>query len=279
MGRPYPLKPDPAALGRSEVRRWRLFELEQVRHRRLGQEWAPHWHPEWSIGAVVQGECLCTVGGRPMRARPGDVMAIAPNVVHTGALMDAAGMGPVLVTMIYVPASWFERAELPPPAGTGWVSAPALASASADLHTAHDVRRWLAEAVGILSKLEPVHGPGAGPGPAEGRLLGKVNEALLEGHVTVALLARCCGVSRERLHRVLRRWTGMSPADYCRAIRVNRARAMLLGGNRLSDTAIACGFADQAHFTRWFRRAFGYTPGDLLVASRRGSSSAPVSRP
>ena len=40
---------------RSEVRRLHLFELECVQHRQSGQEWVPHWHAEWSFGAVVEG--------------------------------------------------------------------------------------------------------------------------------------------------------------------------------------------------------------------------------
>ena len=46
---------------------------------------------------------------------------------------------------------------------------------------------------------------------------------------------------------------------------------MLLKGQPVASVAAACGFADQAHFTRWFRRAFGYTPGDLVQACAQGS--------
>ncbi|EJE51387.1 DNA-binding domain-containing protein, AraC-type, partial [Acidovorax sp. CF316] len=42
------------------------------------------------------------------------------------------------------------------------------------------------------------------------------------------------------------------------------------GGEPAAAVAAECGFADQAHFTRWFRRSFGYTPGDLLQAAERG---------
>jgi len=33
------------------------------------------------------------------------------------------------------------------------------------------------------------------------------------------------------------------------------------GGLSLTDVAAECGFTDQSHFTREFRRAFGVSPG------------------
>jgi AraC family transcriptional regulator len=48
-------------------------------------------------------------------------------------------------------------------------------------------------------------------------------------------------------------------------LRLERARRMLLEpGARLSDIAQRAGFADQAHFTRLFKRHFGITPGAVL---------------
>ncbi|WP_093443699.1 helix-turn-helix domain-containing protein [Variovorax sp. 770b2] len=49
-------------------------------------------------------------------------------------------------------------------------------------------------------------------------------------------------------------------------------------GESVAAVAADCGFADQAHFTRWFRRTFGYTPGDLVQASLQQATTLPARR-
>lgn len=258
------------ALKRSEVYRLRVFDLEQVRHHQDGQEWVPHWHDEWSFGAVVQGECRCSVAGRPFVARAGDLIAIAPGVVHTGALVAGPPGDGVTVMMFYVPASWLQHAGLQAPAQSTKLASPGLAEAAVKLASADEVLAWLRRAVPALTGASHLDRAEADALPSEAvrELIRRVQAAVLRGEQTVSGLARQCAVSRQRLHRVLCRWLGMSPASYLLAVRVHRARQLLLDGAGLAAVAAECGFADQAHFTRWFRRTFGYSPGDLVQASR-----------
>ncbi|MBK1681269.1 helix-turn-helix transcriptional regulator [Rhodocyclus tenuis] len=253
---------------RSQVRRWSLPALEQVHHRRPGQEWIPHWHGEWSIGAIVHGECLCSIAGGPIRAVAGDVLAIAPQTVHTGALTPAGGVGEVFVVMLYVADAWFAANDLLPPLASGFRHLPALAAAAANLSSLAEVERWLCRALPVVAANPPPGPPARAPTPAARQILGAFQAAVDAGPLSIGELAAHCAISRERLHRVIRRWTGMSPSTYLRALRVHKAREMLFAGDSLAIIAAACGFADQAHFTRAFRQSFGYTPGDLLAAAR-----------
>jgi AraC-like DNA-binding protein len=43
--------------------------------------------------------------------------------------------------------------------------------------------------------------------------------------------------------------------------RLRRARALLSEGMALSEAAAACGFADQSHLNRVFKRLMGVPPG------------------
>lgn len=253
---------------RSEVRRWSLPVLEQVHHRRPGQEWIPHWHGEWSIGAIVHGECLCSIAGAPIRAVAGDILAIAPQTVHTGALTPADGDGEVFVVMLYVPEAWFADNDLQPPLTSGFLHLPDLAAAAASLASVAEVERWLHYALPAIAADSPAAAPARAPTPAARQILAALQSAVDAGPLSIGELAAHCAISRERLHRVIRRWTGMSPSAYLRALRVHKAREMLFAGDSLASIAASCGFADQAHFTRAFRQSFGYTPGDLLAAAQ-----------
>jgi AraC-like DNA-binding protein len=270
MGEPNHGKPAAVAVNRSEVRRLRLFDLEHVTHQTDGQEWIAHWHDEWSFGAVVEGECQCSVAGRPFVAHDGDLIAIAPGVVHTGALTARPDSRSVRVIMLYVPPAWLESAGIAVPARSGFVNAPTLTRAARNLDAPLDAQAWLRKAVPAMAKvlrMRPGDSVDPMPTPAVRSLFARVQVAIRGGERTVAGLARRSAVSRERMHRAMKQWIGMTPSAYLRAVRLHRAKQLVLSGAPVASVAAECGFADQAHFTRWFRRTFGYTPGDLARAS------------
>ena len=66
------------------------------------------------------------------------------------------------------------------------------------------------------------------------------------------------------LVKEFRRHFGMTIGDYRRQLRLYRAEGMLRRKNiDLSDIALACGFANQAHFCRSFKAAYGITPSQF----------------
>ena len=54
---------------------------------------------------------------------------------------------------------------------------------------------------------------------------------------------------------------GLTPHAFQTNLRIARARALLSAGQPPAAVAATCGFADQAHLTRTFKRAVGVTPG------------------
>ncbi|MCK5909142.1 MAG: helix-turn-helix transcriptional regulator [Caulobacter sp.] len=92
----------------------------------------------------------------------------------------------------------------------------------------------------------------------------------IEGHVaarigssiTVQELARELRLSAGRFSRNFKARFGESPRAWIGLQRIRRAKTLLLESQAgLSEIALECGFADQAHFTNAFRRAVGMPPG------------------
>ncbi|MEO1009115.1 MAG: AraC family transcriptional regulator [Planctomycetota bacterium] len=76
-------------------------------------------------------------------------------------------------------------------------------------------------------------------------------------------LAGVAGLSRGHFARAFRLATGMPPHRYVLAARLEQAIARLQAGAAPIAVASEVGFADQAHLTRWLRRAFGRTPREI----------------
>ena len=79
--------------------------------------------------------------------------------------------------------------------------------------------------------------------------------------ITMAELANMQGLTERTLSRRLERAVGLNAKSVMRITRFHRARsAIKAGADSLSNVAADCGYADQAHMTRDFRRLSGETP-------------------
>ena len=77
----------------------------------------------------------------------------------------------------------------------------------------------------------------------------------------ISELADRLGTSLRELNRAFARHAGQSPAAIWREMRLAHGHWLLLNTNRtVTQVAYECGFADTAHFSRWFRRAYGEAP-------------------
>ncbi|HET6234253.1 MAG TPA: AraC family transcriptional regulator [Acetobacteraceae bacterium] len=86
-------------------------------------------------------------------------------------------------------------------------------------------------------------------------------EAHLDSPIRIADLAALSRLSASYFSVAFRRSFGVSLYQLLARLRVERARTMMLStGQPLSQIALACGFCDQAHLSRQFRRVTGSTP-------------------
>jgi AraC-like DNA-binding protein len=83
----------------------------------------------------------------------------------------------------------------------------------------------------------------------------------LDRPLRVNVLAEQVMLSVSHFSHAFKESFGAAPHAYIVRLRLEQARRLMLRtGDPLSQIALACGFADQAHFSRHFRRKVGDTP-------------------
>jgi AraC-like DNA-binding protein len=130
---------------------------------------------------------------------------------------------------------------------------------ASDMHVQSEAAEFSERMIGELvlgAREDPVHG---GPNL---RGTARMRECLNEEGVDIdlATLAERAGLSRFQALRSFKKRYGLPPHAYQLCLRVTRARRMLLDGAPPADVAAHCGFVDQSHFNRHFKRIVGVTP-------------------
>ena len=69
------------------------------------------------------------------------------------------------------------------------------------------------------------------------------------------------GLSKSTLLRAFTKSKGITPYRYLETIRINKAKTLLENGVQPIEAAIQTGFSDQSHFTNYFNRFIGLSPG------------------
>lgn len=129
----------------------------------------------------------------------------------------------------------------------------------------------LTEALGtVFLPIRSLRVPDVAPvvGRTVRRILDLFRDRLAE-RVTLTDLEEETGVDRFRLLRAFKARMGMPPHAYQLALRMAKARRLLQAGGAPAEVAAVCGFADQSHLIRRFRRHFGLTPGAYAAGGLR----------
>jgi len=127
---------------------------------------------------------------------------------------------------------------------------------------------------GTPSQLSNYNSP-AGLAPWQVRRVMAHIEANLGEPIRNKDLAALARVSTFHFNVAFRNSVGHPPHEYVIQRRIERAQGLMLSTDTpLSEIAIECGFADQAHFTRQFRAVCGETP----AAWRRARANPQLSQ-
>jgi AraC-like DNA-binding protein len=264
-----------------------IGSFDALRATHFQHRFPPHFHDTFAIGVVESGLTRLWTPRGEWIARGGTILAFSPGEVHAAEPLGEEGF---TYRMVYPSTVDLEAAGIDVrrlSSGSPLFRAPVIhdPSVAAALLRAHQPlmrgsQRGATESriVGALRLLSREYGYAGDPGeprsapPADGELVAQAQRWLhdhIATPVRLAPLADLLGVSTFRLVRSFRHVVGVSPYAWFVQLRINRAQAMLCRGATMRDVVFSCGFCDQSHFTRTFRRVIGVPPGKYLRSVRR----------
>jgi AraC-like DNA-binding protein len=236
-----------------------------------------HRHDTYAVGVTDRGIQVFDYRGASRVSTRGQVVVLYPDEVHDGRAGTGEGFG---YRIVYVEPRHLAEALRalrgapgPLPFVSDAVSAnPSLARAvenafrgPLDSLSADSIVVDLAEA------LLGAERPDARPTVSRRVDIRAVERArqLLDAERTRTVhsseLETITGLTRYELARQFRTTLGTSPHRYLLMRRLALARDLIHAAHPLVDVAGEVGFADQAHFTRVFKSAFGLTPARYRV--------------
>ena len=89
-------------------------------------------------------------------------------------------------------------------------------------------------------------------------------EHLSDSEFTIDHLCREMTMSRTLFYVKLKSYTGKSPQDFIRIIRLERAASMLRTGSNVTDAAALTGFDNPKYFSTVFKKYFGVSPSKYV---------------
>lgn len=231
-----------------------------------------HRHYEYELILVERGTYRAQVAGQQMSARPGHLVVIQPGELHDdeftrGVVITGVNLrlvAPGVMPLLLRPGSQRVR---PAPAGTAALMRAMQQVAIADEPLAGGLLDALA---GQLFWTTAAAIPPQERDPqwvqrsTDARFLTAL-EQFFQVHanrrVPVTGMARALGLGPTTLTSHCRRLLGRSPAAAQLAWRLERANEMLRAGKPPVEAVAAhYGFANAFHFSRSFRKHFGYPP-------------------
>ena len=235
-----------------------------------GHAYQKHRHDTYAVGVTDSGVQVFDYRGAMHTSTPGQVVVLYPDEVHDGRAGTDEGFGYRIVYLEPSRLASAIRALRGVASSLPFVSD--AVSTNADLSRAVDMV--------FRTPLEPLAVDSLVVDLAQALMAGERATAVVTRRVDVTAVERArqfldaektrvvhsqeleslTGLTRYDLARQFRITLGTSPYRYLLMRRLEFARDRIHRQRPLAEVAVDAGFADQAHFTRAFKTAFGLTP-------------------
>ena len=258
------------------------LRLEAYRFEGIGRPFPNHFHDYYVIGFIEQGKRRLWYRNREYAIGPGCVLLFNPGDTHAcvqtdGGTLDYRGFNIATEIMLDLAEEITGKRALP-----GF--SPAVLrdeDVSCYLRPLHDLVMNGSLEFGkeesllfMLSLLMRRCGQPFEDCIPECREEIEQACAFMEEHaaerISLDQICRQAGLSKSTLLRAFTKSKGVTPYCYLESLRIGRAKKLLEQGMSPMEAALQTGFSDQSHFTNYFARFIGVTPGayrDIFLKS------------
>lgn len=255
------------------------LKLEAYRFRGLKQKFPAHFHDYYVIGLIENGRRTLTVNNRELTIGPGAILLFNPNDSHACIQHDHKELSyrnlniksEIMQGIMY---DIDGKTSLP------HFAEPVLyhEGYAAELLELHMLIMGNAPAMQKEEKLflfmeQLLRHAAAYALPAQAApdaidAVCRYVEANFTAKIRLDELAAMCGLNKYTFLRNFTKAKGITPYRYLETVRIGKAKELLQQGLSPAATAQATGFADQSHFSVFFKDLIGLTPGQYQAVFR-----------
>lgn len=263
------------------------LHIEACRFEGFVRPFLSHFHEYYVIGYIESGQRTLSCNSQEYAVRPGHILIFNPGDSHAcvqsdGGTMDYRGLNisrEIMLSLMEKPEGQQEPPVFSPNVIFDSETAGCLRSLH-DLVISGSRGPGKEEQLLLLGTLLVQKYGQALPRPVprydeEVRRVCAFIEENHGEHICLDQLCRCAGLSRSTLLRAFTRSKGITPYRYLENIRVSRAKKLLEQGVSPAEAALQSGFSDQSHFTNYFDRFLGLSPGAYRNTFEKRSSYGP----
>lgn len=249
------------------------LQIEAYRFEGFARPFPNHFHEYYTIGCIEAGERTLSCKGQEYAVMPGDILLFNPGDNHAciqsnGGTLDYRGFNFSREVILRLAEDVDDQQRLP-------VFSPNVVFDSETASCLRSLHQMVMEGVRNSDKeknllllgtlLFQKYGqslPRAAPRYSEEveRVCTFIEQHYPE-RICLGQLCHCAGLSQSTLLRAFTKSKGITPYRYLENIRIGEAKKLLEQGVSPAEAALQTGFSDQSHFTNYFDRFIGLSPG------------------
>lgn len=257
-----------------------LGGLELLKARYHQKQFSKHVHEGYCIGVIEEGAQSFFRTGQLHTAPKGDIILVNADEIHTGSSAVESGWGyraiyPTPEMLLEISQDFFTIKNSVPWFTNAVIHDVGLAQQLSLLFDLLEQKEntllkesmylsTLARLIGKYgrAKVTPLNLPEA---CKKIELVKELLASFPERNFSLTELAHYVGLSPWHFLREFKKCTGLPPHSWLVQIRLHKARQLLKYGHSIAMTAQNCGFSDQSHLTRHFKKAMGVTPSQYII--------------